>query len=1189
MKWSVLTLLVLLTLAGCSEKLNSPKEETGAREALERDILMMRDPATGTVPSERLVAAKRYKDELVQRDGPLSGVQWTALGPNNQGGRSRTLLIDANDASGHTIYAGSVGGGLWKTTNITAGSPNWTPVNDLLGNLAVTSIAQDPGNPLIMYFCTGEGFFNGDAIRGQGVWKTTDGGASWNQLSSTNNSSFYYCQRIAVNSSGVVLVATHNGLQRSANGGSSWTKVLGSGLGITGASSNICYDVKIAANGDIYSSLLGSVHKSTDGGVTFGAAQTLGITVDRVELACAPSDANYVYAVCESGSVVAGILRSTNGGSSWTLRTEPNDADPGVPDADFSRQQAWYDLSLAVDPNNRDIVFTGGIDLFKSTDGAGSWTQISHWYGGFGYQYVHADQHFILFRAGSSSEAYFCNDGGVYRSTNANATTPTITDKGANYVTAQFYACAMHPTALTSYFLAGSQDNGSHQFSSGAMQGTIQVTGGDGAFCHIDQDQPQYQFTSYVNNNFYRSTDGGNSWASVNTTGGSFISPTDYDDVNNILYMCDGNNNYRRWNNPQSGNSFTQVNVTALNGTVTAVKVSPNTSNRVFFGSGSGRVVRVDGANGPGAPTATDISTGLPAAYVSCVEVQTGNDNHLLATFSNYGVNSIWESADGGSSWTSVEGNLPDMPVRWALFNPNNSDQAIIATELGVWSTDDLNGASTVWGASNSGLANVRVDMLQLRTSDKLVVAATHGRGLFSADIFTDPTALFEADNKVTYIGKSVQFTDLSYKGSSWSWDFGDGGSSTLENPAHSYANPGKYTVTLSINGGASSLAKSQYIHILPNKGTPYLIADGGGFESNPDHFGVQTVSGTVSWERGNSAIAGKNGTHAGSNAWVTGLTAANYTDNGETILLSPNYNFTLPGTYTLSFWSKFNTESDFDGFRVEYSLNKGTSWAALGTTTAAGWYNSANASGTTSFPAGEAFFSGTVSSYTQYSRDVSSLSGNSSVAFRFRFRSDVSVTGPGVAIDDIQVNGPANGALPLLLTSFRAWKQQSDAVLKWTTENEMHVSHFVVERSLDGLQFTEAGRVNARNQPADQYLFTDYISRMPVRPSGQVYYRIRMTDQDGSYTYSAVALVPFGPGTRMSIGPNPFRDHIHIYSSAEIRMLTLYDLSGKEVFRSTNILGNRVFIGARLPEGIYMARAETTAGTEVFRIRKGR
>ena len=269
-------------------------EETGAREAMERDIKMMKDPALGYIPVDRLIAAKEYKDQLIRTEAALTGVEWNSLGPKNQGGRSRTMLVDANDATGNTVFAGSVGGGLWRTTNITAAEPLWAPVDDLLGNLAVTSIAQDPSNPLVMYFCTGEGFFNGDAIQGLGVWKSINGGASWSQLASTNNANFYYCQKIVVNSTGIILVATQTGLRRSADGGTTFTKVLGTGLGITGAVSNLTYDVEIAANGDVYASLDGSVHKSTNAGVTFGAAQTLPITAARVELACAPSDANYV-------------------------------------------------------------------------------------------------------------------------------------------------------------------------------------------------------------------------------------------------------------------------------------------------------------------------------------------------------------------------------------------------------------------------------------------------------------------------------------------------------------------------------------------------------------------------------------------------------------------------------------------------------------------------------------------------------------------------------------------------------------------------------------------------------------------------------------------------------------------------------------------------------------------------------
>lgn len=717
--------------------------------AIAHEVMMTRDPALGDVPRERLLVAQEQAQlrRDAQTRAAIPGIVWQERGPRNLAGRSRAMLIDPNTLSGLKVFAAGVGGGLWMTTDISAAEPNWTPLDDFFTNLAITTIVADPGNSQLLYFGTGEGYFNADAIRGAGIWKSTNGGASFSQLASTNNSNFHYVQKLVVNNSGILLAATRSGLQRSADGGGTWTKVLGTGLGIAGATSNLCYDVEIAANGDVYATVEGSIHKSTNAGVTFAAAQTLPIAVARVELAVAPNDASYVYALAENASVVEGVLRTVDGGSVWTTRAEPNDADTGIPDTDFSRGQAWYDLAIAVDPNNRDRLFVGGIDLFVSNDSAGSWNQVAHWYGGFGEQYVHADQHHIVYRPGSSTVIYFVNDGGIYRSTNADLAEPTITFKGTNFNISQFYAAAIHPTAATDYYLAGAQDNGSHQFNAPGIDNTTEVTGGDGAFTHIDQNQPQFQFTAYVFNDFYRSTDSGQSWTNVVTTGGRFISPTDYDNVGNRLYGHRGSNNYLRWDNPQSGNTFAAVAVPGFSGAVAAVTVSPNTANRVFFGIDNGRVFRVDDAHAT--PIATNISTGLPAGYVSNVEVQTGNDNHLLAVYSNYGVNSVWESTNGGTSWTSVEGNLPDMPVRWALLNPDNPDQAMLATEVGVWSTDNLNGASTDWQPSNSGLANVRTDMLQMRASDKQVIAATHGRGLFSSNAFV-PISLRYSSSVIT-------------------------------------------------------------------------------------------------------------------------------------------------------------------------------------------------------------------------------------------------------------------------------------------------------------------------------------------------------------------------------------------------------------------------------------------------------
>lgn len=1148
--------------------------------AIAQDIEMTQDPALGIVPRDRLLQAQAYAKSLretAKTTAAIAGVQWVERGPSNVSGRTRIIMVDPNDPSGNAVFAAGVAGGLWRTSNINAATPDWTPINDLLGNLAVTALVADPTNPQVMYFGTGEGYFNADAVRGLGIWKSLNGGNTWAQLPSTNNASFNFTQRLAITSTGIVLAATINaGLQRSTDGGATWARVLGTGLGITGAGNNTCWDVRVAANGDIYASLDGSLHKSTNNGATFGAAMTLPTGAARIEIACAPSDANYAYAILENGSAVNAIIRTTNGGTTWTSRTEPADADPGIPANDFSRGQAWYDLAIAISPTNRDRIFVGGIDIFASGDGGGTWTQLTHWYGGFGFPYAHADQHYITFQPGNGNIAYFGNDGGVYRTANAAAANPTLTFKGQNFNVTQFYACAMHPTSYSSYFLAGAQDNGSQQYSQPGMNNTIEASGGDGAFCHIDQNQPQYQITSYVYNDYFVSTNGGATFGSV-TSGstGRFINPTDYDDVNNRLYAARSANQYLRWDNPQTGNTFTTITVAALGGQVSAVRVSPNTNNRVFFGTGSGTVVRVDNAH-TAAPTATAIQGGgMPTGYVSCIEVETGNDNHLLVTFSNYGVNSVWETFNGGTNWTSVEGNLPDMPIRWILLNPNNAAQALVATEVGVWSTDLLTGGATVWGPSNSGLANVRTDMLQIRTSDKLVIAATHGRGLYSSDIFTDPAALFDAEKHVIYTGKAANFIDYSYRATSWVWDFGDGSpTSNLQNPSHVYAAAGKYTVTLTINAGASSLTKTDFIHVLPDRGTPYAPADGGNFDVNLDDFAPENWT-AVPWQRGNSAMAGKNGVRSAPNAWVTGLATTNYADNNNIELLGPSFNMTAAGTYTLSFYSKFNTEAQYDGFRVEYSLNKGDSWTPLGTV-AAGWYNFANTTSATSFPINEPYFSGNVSAaYNLYSRDISFLAGNANVAFRFVFKSDISVTAPGVAVDDFSISGPVNApsGLPIVATPLQGEWDGPHPTLFWQTFSESSNRGFQIERSADGLAFAPIGFVQGQgnSQATVGYSFTDQDIL-----EGTWYYRFTQMDLNGSANHSnTVQLSKTMLPAQLFVSPSPFDDHLDLTWTgiAQGGQLAIRDAAGRTLYRAD--IGQHQqqhqWTGlAGLPKGVY-------------------
>lgn len=714
-------------------------------KAIEQEFEMTKDPALNEVPRERIIDARIYADRL--RNSPnyqraaIAGINWEERGPNNVSGRTRGLLVDANDATGNTVWAGSVGGGLWKTTNALAGSPTWTPIDEFFDNLAVVTIVQDPSNSQTMYFGTGEGWFNADAIRGLGIWKSTNGGSSWTQLSSTNNSTFHYVQKMVIASNGDVLACTRNGgVQRSTDGGTTWTKVLGSGAGAT---YDRAADIEIAGNGDMYAAIglfqTDGVYKSTNGGTSWTKLVGNGLPTSgyyRIELACAPSDNNRVYAMhCATNYDCLGIYRSDNAGASWTSLPVPS----AVGMSNFCRGQAWYDLIMAVDPNNSSRVFIGGIDVLVSNNAGSSWSQITQWYGGSGIQYMHADQHNIVFQPGNSSLIYFSNDGGVFRTTNGTATTPTVSFISNGFNVTQFYAGAMSGTSGDDRYLAGAQDNGTHYFTSAGLNNTTEVTGGDGAFIHIDQDNSNIQISSYVYNYYWITS---NNWGSYTTkqigsSQGRFINPTDYDNDANILYGCYAAGQYSYITGVGSGNTTGARSVSAFAGAkVSSVGVSPNVANRVYFGLDNGDVVRVDNAH-TSSFTATVVRAG--SGYTSCVEIDPNDENHMLVTYSNYGVNSIFETTNGGGSWTSVEGNLPDMPVRYAIFVPGNSDQALIATELGVWSTDDLNGTSTNWGPSNGGLANVRTDMLQSRPSDKQVIAATHGRGLYSTNHFDTP------------------------------------------------------------------------------------------------------------------------------------------------------------------------------------------------------------------------------------------------------------------------------------------------------------------------------------------------------------------------------------------------------------------------------------------------------------------
>lgn len=731
-----------------SEALRAIPKKDRPDLAAEQDFLLTMDPATGTVPIERLFEANRIARQLQEEaeargGGPLVTRDWEDRGPNNVGGRTRALMFDPNDPTGNKVWAGGVAGGLWYNDDITSASAEWTSVDDFWPNLAAASIAYDPTDPQVMYVGTGEGYLNFDSVRGAGIFKTTDGGLNWELLASTDTSSFWFVQRLAVHpTTGDVFAATRSGMFRSQDDGGSWESVQ------TGAFN----DVEVATNGTIYTTTgvaftAGFVYSSTTGDagswtqLNNGTNGMPNIGLSRIEIAVTPADPLVLYAVAASpGGTVAGLWRTADGGANWTALSRPVDADPGI-GADFSRGQAWYDLSIAVDPNNVGTAFVGGIDVFKTTDSGASWRQISHWYGGFGFPEVHADQHAVVFKPGSSDEIVFSHDGGVTYTANGTATQPTLPPRNTSYNVTQFYANALAPEAGSNVMLAGAQDNGTQRYSTPGVNATTEVYGGDGGFNFIDQTQSSIAIASYVYNNYYRSANGGLTFGTglINENTGSFINPADYDDREDILYTYRNSNEL--WRVTGVTTVFTRTTLpVAMLSVATSLTVSPFApagTSTLYVGTSSGRIFRVE--NAQATATVTELTPPPGAGSNSCIEFGASED-HILVTRANYGIPSVWETRDGGTTWENKEGNLPDMPVRWALYNPLNPNGVLLATETGVWETTNFGAAAPTWTpAPGFPLASTR--MLQYRPSDGTVMATTHGRGSFTAIFRGFPTA----------------------------------------------------------------------------------------------------------------------------------------------------------------------------------------------------------------------------------------------------------------------------------------------------------------------------------------------------------------------------------------------------------------------------------------------------------------
>ncbi|GAA4279449.1 T9SS type A sorting domain-containing protein [Aquimarina mytili] len=786
-------------------------ENLKARIEYERQLLV--DPNTGLVPKGIREAEVKFSDKIKVSDVSRKSLAttaksssrgrfsyWKNRGPWNVGGRTRALAIDRTNEN--VILAGGVSGGLWRSED---GGQSWRKVTRRFQNPSITAIVQDPrpGKSFTWYYASGETIGNsardgGADFRGEGVYKSRDGGRTWEKLRSTDDgdpttdSNFDLINSIEIHPvTGDVYLASYTGIQRSQDGGRTFTQVL------EGGTSTLA-EVHITATGQIYatmddnSEVNNGIFTSSDGDTwtkinpDFIPAQFL-----RTVMGSDPSNGNIVYFFMAN--------RGNNTPQSFLFKYDAaaeekwTDLTVNLPVNFGSRGgvyniQGGYDMLVKVSPADSNMVFIGGTNLYRSMDGFTTPVGPESWIGGytsangnsFGlYTDQHPDQHALVFYPSNPNKVLSGHDGGV--SVTEDITTSLSggepvdwTSLSNGYLTTQPYHVSFDPEANSDDLAAGFQDNSTwYTNSTDGVEPWVDLFGGDGSYSAISDGGRTRYVSSQLGSIFrFNYDEAGVEQAFTRITpagasGFAFIAPFVLDPNNdNIMYLPAGR---RIWRNnnldevPLFNNSNATVNWVNLENSEIPGNPDPNQrdfsissldvskypiANRLYYGTSNGTVFRMDNANVDG-QVAVDLTTGkgLPSGFVTDINVDPSNSDRVIVTYSNYNIPSLFLTENGGETWTDISGNLEqnrdgtgDGPsVRSTAFLGGSQgflgarvQRVFAGTSTGLYSTSRLNGSNTVWRKENIVIGNNVIPEVATR-KDGFIAAAAHGNGLFSA------------------------------------------------------------------------------------------------------------------------------------------------------------------------------------------------------------------------------------------------------------------------------------------------------------------------------------------------------------------------------------------------------------------------------------------------------------------------
>jgi len=751
----------------------------------EMEFMITRDPVANEIPRDiytkehelaKLLPAR--SERALAKGESARSLVWTERGPNNVGGRTRVFACDI--ANPDLLIAGSVAGGIWRSTN---DGNSWTLTLAPWQIHTTTCIEQDTrsGRTNTWYVGTGElrGSTTNDTrwgslYRGDGIYKSTDNGVTWNLLPSTSSGTpnftdpFDYIWNVAIDPSepslDEVLAATYTGIFRSTDGGVSWNQVLSADSSFT--------DVAVGENGIGYAFTrqggITRLWRSIDGAtwveITPG---NFPASTGRVVIGLIPSNPEAVYFYVNVSGSTHQFWKYTDSSSTWENRSASLPGDLST--------QTGYDQIIHVKPDDENFVILGGTNLYRSTNGfisSAATTTIGgypYWPGGN----HHPDLQSGFFRPGNANTYYSSHDGGLSKTTDIGASNVSWISLNNSYNVTQFYSVSICPDSASDIIMAGAQDNGTVMGNLPGSSDWVMVYGGDGTVVKVAPISDNRLYTQYQNGQMQRHTLAITNTTNITPSGSTrqlFVNPIALDPNNSqILYYGGGRNSPSLtsavWRNDNAPNATTSNGWSALTATdvgdgvgysrrISTIGVSKsNSPNVVYYGTTDGVVKRVENAN-TASPTVTTVTPpGLNGGtsiggFVRGLAVDPTNSNNVLLAFGNYNFQNLWYTTDGGANWTDVEGNLagPSGPsVRWAtIFYVDGVQQVFIGTSIGLLSTAILDGSSTVWTQeAPTEIGNILIAMMDYRESDRTLAVGTHARGVFTTQ-FDSPVGVGE-------------------------------------------------------------------------------------------------------------------------------------------------------------------------------------------------------------------------------------------------------------------------------------------------------------------------------------------------------------------------------------------------------------------------------------------------------------